>query len=81
MPSDKSSESLEKIDDPKERELDYAYLHSTPRVAADFARYATFSQDKKAFESVPNVNLTRSIKDDKSDPITPPIASHDRAVD
>jgi hypothetical protein len=79
MPCGKSSENFEKDDDQNEPELDYAYLHSTPRVVADFVRYTTFSQDKKAFESVPNVNFTRSINEDKGDPITPPIVSHECA--
>ncbi|EXJ56650.1 hypothetical protein A1O7_06994 [Cladophialophora yegresii CBS 114405] len=44
--------------------LNYGYLFSTKLVAEDFGRYDNFAQDKKAFESIPNVNISRSMVSD-----------------
>ncbi|OCT48792.1 hypothetical protein CLCR_05292 [Cladophialophora carrionii] len=41
--------------------LNYGYLFSTKLVADDFGKYDNFVQDKKVFESIPNVNVSRSM--------------------
>ncbi len=51
--------------------LNYGYLCSTKEVAKDFSKYDNFLKDKKFFESVPNVNISRSI-DTNSQPLDPP---------
>ncbi len=51
--------------------LNYGYIFSTTEVAKDFTRYDNFKRDKVVFESVPNINISRSM-DSNSQPIIPP---------
>ncbi|KIW65123.1 hypothetical protein PV04_07406 [Phialophora macrospora] len=44
--------------------LNYGYLFSTEEVAKDFGRYDNFARDKKAFESIPNIIISRSMDND-----------------
>ena len=51
--------------------LNYGYLFSTKEVAKDFGKYENFNRDKNVFESVPNINISRSMDND-AEPIIPP---------
>jgi hypothetical protein len=55
--------------------LNYGYLFSTEEVAKDFRRYDNFARDKKAFESIPNVNISRSMDNDLADVDVPEVLS------
>jgi hypothetical protein len=49
---------------PEEEENDKKWLQSTPKVLQKFTNDTNFDQDKKNFESQPNVNVSKSLDDE-----------------